>query len=423
MTRVRFDLLMLALLCMGATNAHAIEDDATGDASLPFSDRLLGDVGGLRTTLANDGVDVTLHYSGDVWDVVSGGKKRIATYLDYTELRANIDGEKLFGIAGNSMSIAFTNSNGTRTNGSTVGSIQGIDNSEVASNGVRLYEAWVQQNFLADQISLRLGVQDLNVDSEFSATPISDNFLQPGMQLGQSFAGSGRNGPPSFPYDSAGARVRVKPTDESYVAVAAYDGIPGEAGTVSGDPVRFDRKDGVLFVGEAGISPEAEGGGDGVNKLAVGVWHYTGGVPEQINPALEGTAEGVYALSSYRFYHDAQDRNLGAFLRGGAAADATAETDWDLEAGLVANGFMPTRPDSEIGAGLALAHNGNAYMQAQDAAGTPARRLETAYEVYYRDKVAQGIVLQPDMQYIVHPGTDPQLDNAFVVGARLDVMF
>jgi porin len=213
----------------------------------------------------------------------------------------------------------------------------------------------------------------------------------------------------------------VKPTAETYIAVAAYDGIPGDARTTSGDDIHFNNKDGLLLVGELGFSPEADAK-DQMDKLAVGVWHYTGGIPELIDPAQEGTAEGFYALASKRFYHQGA-RNLGAYLRGGAAADATAQTNWDLESGIVANGWMPSRPDSEIGAGVALAHNGDAYMTAQEAAAVPAQHMETAYELYYRDTVARGVNLQPDMQYIVNPGTNPALADAWLVGMRLDVAF
>ena len=31
--------------------------------------------------------------------------------------------------------------------------------------------------------------------------------------------------------------------------------------------------------------------------------------------------------------------------------------------------------------------------------------------------------VQPDLQYVVHPGTDPALDDALVAGVRLEISF
>ena len=387
------------------------------EAPPSYDDKLLGDGGGARAKLVDAGIDVNLHYSGDVWDVLGGGTKRIATYLDYIELRTNLDGEKLFGIKGNTISVSLIDGNGTRTNGSTVGSIQGIDNNEVPSNGVRLYEAWVQQEFFDGRASLKVGIEDLNYD--FDSTHISDNFLQPTMQLGQSLAGSGRNGPSTFPYDSLAARLKVKPTEETYIQAAAYDGVPGDPRTNSGDPIHLNRQDGLLLMGEVGFSRN-----DDMDRLAIGTWHYTRDLANLANPAVQSKAQGIYALSSYRFYQDAvKQRDLGAYWRGGAADGDTQQTNWDMQTGIVGHGWVSTRPQGEFGLGVALAHNGAAYLHAQEAAGTPSTHMESVYELYYRDSVARGITLQPDLQYIVDPGTDPDIRNAWVTGLRLDVAF
>ncbi|MBX9726719.1 MAG: carbohydrate porin [Rickettsiales bacterium] len=152
-----------------------------------------------RDALADAGVEFSLTYDGDLAGVADGGLKRLVTYLDFIEFRTTFDNEKLFGLKGNTVSFSLIDSNGTTTNGSTVGSTQGTNNSEVGpgGNGVRLYEAWVQQNFLDDRVSVLLGVHDLN--TEFVATTVSDNFITPTFQIGQTFAQSGENGPSVFP--------------------------------------------------------------------------------------------------------------------------------------------------------------------------------------------------------------------------------
>jgi porin len=422
-------LTMLASL-MATSSAYALDNVQHSKTPEPapshatYDDKLLGDVGGARNKLANAGIEVSLDYQGDVWSVLDGGKKRRTTYLDFIELRTNLDGEKLFGIKGNTVSLSLIDSNGTTTNASTVGSTQGIDNSEVAVNGVRVYEAWMEQNFFDDHLSFLFGLHDLN--TEFASTPVSDNFLTPTMQIGQSFAQSGANGPSVFPTTSLAGRVKVKPTDDSYVAVAAYDGIPGNPNRTTGDAVHFGKKDGLLLVGEAGFTPKATGSEAALNKLALGVWKYTSARDDLSDVDLNGdpvkrTAQGVYALSSARIYYDVKaERSLSAFLRGGVADGDTAQVDYDVEAGLVATGFVPSRPEGELGLGVSRAHNGDAYITS--VAGV-SERNETSFELYYRDVLCRGVTLQPDMQYVVNPGTDTVTDDAFIVGARLGVSF
>jgi porin len=44
---------------------------------------------------------------------------------------------------------------------------------------------------------------------------------------------------------------------------------------------------------------------------------------------------------------------------------------------------------------------------------------ETTLEGTYRWQVAQGLFLQPDLQYVIHPAAAHGLPNALVVGLRI----
>ena len=54
-------------------------------------------------------------------------------------------------------------------------------------------------------------------------------------------------------------------------------------------------------------------------------------------------------------------------------------------------------------------------------AATGAEGHETAIELTYRARITDGLEVQPDIQYIVNPGTDPALDNALVFGIRIEL--
>jgi porin len=38
-------------------------------------------------------------------------------------------------------------------------------------------------------------------------------------------------------------------------------------------------------------------------------------------------------------------------------------------------------------------------------------------------RVTEWLTVQPDVQYVVNPGTDPALDDALVVGLRFEIAF
>lgn len=408
---------------LGTAMSIAVSAYAAEDAKDPYEDSLLGHWGGLRDKMSNVGIEPTIEYKADIWSVTSGGKRHDTVFNDNLDIKFEIDNEKLLGIKGNRAMISFLNNNGGEPNAHGVGSVQGIDNIETSTNTFKLYELWSEQSFFNDKLAVLLGVHDLN--SEFDVTDMSANFLKPTMQIGQAFAQSGKNGPSIFPNTSLAARVKVKPTQNTYLSAAAFDGVPGNPDKPHGTHIELHKKDGLLLISEAGITPKAPEGTDGEpNKLAIGGWTYTEKADDLVdvdgsgNPTKKRSA-GAYMLSSYQFYTNTKtNKNAGAFFRAGIADSDTVQVDWDYELGLVGRGWVPTRADGEIGVGMSQSHNGDKYMQSVSGA---ADRNEYSYELYYRDTVVNGLSVQPDLQYVVNPGTDQVTKDATVVGIRFDV--
>ena len=413
---------MTALVASTVLSSVAWADDP---APAPFEDKLLGDVGGERQKLSDAGVDVTLEYKGDFWSVPSGGIKHGGNYDDNLDIKFDFDGEKLFGIKGNKARFWLLNNFGGTPNASRVGSLQAIDNIEVKKSSFRLYEAWVEQALCDDKLSLLVGVHDLN--SEFDVTDMSANFIKPTFQIGQAFAGTGKNGPAVFPHPSLAFRATLKPIEDTYVSAGVFDAVPDSLTNQRGTHLHLRSSDGMLLIAEAGYTPKVPDQADSSpDKIAVGAWMYskeTGDLSDVDgagNPVQRRLA-GAYFLSTYQFYHDkAAGEDIGVFFRSGIANGDATQADWDYEVGFVGNGWVPTRPDDEIGIGLSQAHNSNHYMTSVSNA---ADRNEYGFELYYRDKVMKGVTLQPDLQYIINHGTSTRTKNTTVIGLRLDINF
>lgn len=256
------------------------------------------------------------------------------------------------------------------------------------------------------------------------------NFLLPTFGVTQDLAQTGENGPSIFPTAALGARVHAKLSDDLYMQAAAYDAVAGDPDRPHGTHITLDRNDGALLIAETGYVPQGPANEDAeFNKLALGAWTYTKGVDDLRDVDRRGTPvrrknEGIYLLSSYRFYNEeSSEKALGVVMRAGLANADVNQTRWSVQAGVVANGWIVSRPDSEIGIGYSYARNSGKYERLVKALGGLADAGEGIWEFYYHDELGYGISFQPDVQYIVNPGADPVVDNALVAGLRVGVSF
>lgn len=385
--------------------AQAAEDNTPNFAE----DKLSGDWGGLRTGLYKSGYDVSVDYTADFWRNLSGGVSKGNRVNDNLKLVVDVDGEKAFGSQGTSAHFFVLNNFGGRIN-DLVGSNGGIDNMEVPEQAFKLFEAWVQQNFWDDKVSILAGLHDLN--TEFYVTDTSGLFINPTYGIGTEMAATGDNGPSVFPYSSLGARIKVAPTENTYVMGAIYDGVPGDPNRPRGTHVRFNDKDGALNVVEAGLQD------DSIGHYGVGMWNYTAKRPDLVVAGKMANSRGVYFLADHSFYqNDAQD--ISAFFRLGLTDGNVEQFKSNTSLGLVASGFVPGRPDGKIG--FAVTRNANSSKFKEANAGVDSN--ETQWELTYSDTVLPSVTIQPDLQYTVNPGTDPALDNAWTAGLRVAVNF
>ncbi len=94
-----------------------------------------------------------------------------------------------------------------------------------------------------------------------------------------------------------------------------------------------------------------------------------------------------------------------------------------IGAGLVASGVFPGRTDDQLGIGVAMARNGSGYIAAQQQAELPVSPAETAIELTYNAQVTSWLAMQPDLQYVISPDTDPRRRNATVAQLRFELSF
>ena len=162
----------------------------------------------------------------------------------------------------------------------------------------------------------------------------------------------------------------------------------------------------------------------------LGAWGYTArfpGIEETLGlPAsLHHGNNGFYAFAHGPLYHEpgSEDEGLQGWIRFGIADGRISQLDQYLGAGLVYTGALPGRDADQLGLAVAVARNGDSFQRFAALAGTPVNHRERNVEVTYRIEATDWLALQPDIQWIVHPGTDPSLRNAFVAGLRVEIGF
>ncbi len=352
---------------------------------------------------AQSGVEIDAGYTLDAFSLARGGVDPGGALIHHAEAGALFDGERLVGVVGLTASFRLLASAGTALSERRVGDVQVVSSIE-APRAVRLFEAWAEQRLSEGRVGLLVGVRDLN--AEFAASDAAGLFVGAAHGIGTELAQTGLNGPSIFPITALSVRADYVSPSGAFARVAAFDGVAGDPDRPARTSLLLDRDDGALLIAEVGATHEGAW-----RKVALGAWGYTEQF-DQIDGPSQAPSYGAYVIAEREW----TDR-VTAYARLGWANPEVHQTGVAWAAGIVSGG-LASRPDDEMGLGVAAAHNTSRYLRVlrQDAA---ADRAEYVVELTYRAILSSRISVQPDVQYIVQPGTDPSLDDALLIGVRV----
>lgn len=417
---VRLARLMFAALVV--SNVAAAED--APDWNL---ETLSGDWGGSRSALYDKGVTVELAHKSDLLANVSGGVAPGGVWLMNTEAAISLDMDRLAGWEGGSALIQYHVQHGDQPkdfNGAYVGSFAGVSNIETGTSTGQFYQAWLQQNFADDSLSLLGGLYA--IDSEFYVTDSSGLFLQPPYGMSAEMAQTGRNGPPVFPMGALALRLKYS-NSGFYAQGALTDGVPGNPNDPHGTQIRLDKGDGTLAVAEFGFSPEVADGQ--YNKTAIGLWRYSATAErdatldptdvDALGNPLQHKDMGAYIIAERTLLVESDDpaRGLSGFVRFGVVNKDIYQSDWSGSIGLNYQGLFDGRADDAAGIAVTTSHASDWYR------ALAAESFETVVEITYRAQLQPWLAVQPTVQRIFNPGMNAALPDAWVIGARLEAAF
>ncbi|MBV9560107.1 MAG: carbohydrate porin [Bradyrhizobium sp.] len=449
---------------LAATHALAQEgkktdDDKPADPDTGESTIEEKTLGLLPNPLQKYGIKFAATYIGEVLGNASGGLKQGAIYDGRLNLAVDVDLQKLVGINKFTFHANMFQIHGdglSRSNLQNFFVVSGIE----ALPSTRLYEAYFEKQWGEKKVSLKFG--QLAADSEFFNTKYADVFTNASMGWPAITSVDLPSGGPSPPLAAMGTRLLVNITDQLSVLGGVFDG--NQAGPGSGDAQERDRyginfriNDPPLLLGQIQYAWNNKKGDPRLSgQIKLGGWQHFGSFADQrlasngVSLAasassgaplfLSGDA-GAWAVFEQQVYRVPQsdDRGIGLFARlAGAPADRNL-IDLYGDAGIEFIGLGNDRPDDKFGIAAGYAHVSK-RAQALDAdyralinPNWPMRSFEGLLTAVYQYQVRDGWTLQPNFQYLIHPGggaTNPSgslagraLKNATVFGVRTTLKF
>lgn len=450
-----WSMLLGAICLMGNPTIYAESPtDAQADAA-PILEReqVTGDWFGTRPLLSDRGFEVFGNYTAEVWGNTSGGLKTGAVYTGLLNFGATWNLEKAVGWKGASLSTTWSWLSGRDASQDLVGNFLTISNI-AGFNTLRMFELWFQQCLLDDKISIRLG--QLAADSEFMISDYSGLFINGTFGWAPITSMNIPNGGPAFPMGAPGGRLAIHPVDWLTFQTAVFQGnVFAQNVNRHGFRWRLDAQTGYTFFNEAQFRWNHRDGETGLpGQLKSGVWFQTGQSADTLNTTTDSGNSGYYLVLDQMLYREPgepatcpgkdgksaadgkatksfkspvapekSDQGLGWFGRAGFAPADRNFISFYFDTGLSYKGLIPTRDNDTIGIGFGCARLSNgARNSLADGGSTPAG-AEMVIEFTYQAAITPSLVVQPDLQYIIHPGATTGPGNALVIGARASVTF
>lgn len=426
-SKTTFTVLLLSAILTGAplfagdgsVKALVIDDDA------PFSDRLLGDWGGMRSTFADRGLTVNLDGTYSLQSVAMGGSRfgHDEGNVFSGELGLVLDTGKA-GLWPGGFLSAQVEGRGGDSLLRRAGTTSPVNNDallplfpgSLRDGGWGLTELAYAQ-FLSEQFGLVMGL--INTDTG-DANPIAgslgsdDHFLNTGL-LFSPVASS------TIPNVTPGGGVIWLPSEANHFKFL----VVGSNETAGHDP--FDRYDGTTILGEWATKFEHADRPTGMTFTAsysidqerlritddprVLVADYVGGVP------LASTKDSWAIMwNGYHFLRGDETEGWGLFGRFGVSDGDPNPIRWAGAAGIGGTGLLPGRNEDRWG--LGFFHQSFADDGLLAAAGIEE---ETGAELFYNIALGRGTNLTFDVQVV--DSAVPRIDTVVVVGARVGVRF
>ena len=344
----------------------------------------------------------------DSWANLRGGNYRGVGIIGNLNLKVELDTKKLNWWEGGKFVLYGLAIYGRRPSLS-VGDYQ-YTSSIDAFDTIEPYQAYYEHTFPNNKGSFLLGIHDFTTEFSvlsYAVTLINSSFSTPSTitQIPYSF----------YPYTGLGARVLSEIDRNFYLLAGAYDGKPTNQIHSRSIDLGLSSDDGAYLISELGYQSKK---GERNKKIALGAW-YNSGIYTDMNGELKRSNAGSYLIGEQQLWQEQNnsEQGVGVFAQLGQARSDRNYNPWYFGAGLNYKGLFYARPKDTLTLAFNLASSSSSY-RAQHANTDKSERV---VEFSYRSQLTKSITITPDLQWVINPGTQKDLDNSLIFFIRSEV--
>ena len=417
--------LSLALLPLMAAMTSAQAESAF-DSQGQY---LLGDWNGKRTELAQQGVKFEANLLTDTAYLADGGRNEGADPLTSAQLwlGTQLDMEKLAGWDGVTVRAVATARQGQST---SVRDLQGDAAQWANVQGTfgrgnqdsRLTELSIEKNYKEQGLSIKAGRLGLGMDFNVMACDFASTAFC-AAQMGKWQGNIWMN----TPVAQWGARVKQQLNPDVAVQVGVYEFNPDNGNGAKegqGWSLDTDNADGVTIPAEVIWTPKSLVNGLPGSYRVGGMYNTADDVANQKDVATgEGknrTFAGWLAVEQQLTSTGNGRQGLHSFANFTWHDRDTNKVDNSQQLGLKYIGLVDSQPNDILGLAVNRVHVNDRFADSRPVYDASA---EYNIELNYSYNATKWLMLRPNLQYVINPGSSNKVDNALVLGLTTRVIF
>ncbi|MFV5590978.1 carbohydrate porin [Acinetobacter variabilis] len=420
--------LSLALLPLMAAMTSAQAESAF-DSQGQY---LLGDWNGKRTELAQQGIKFEANLLTDTAYLADGGRNEGADPLTSAQLwlGTQLDMEKLAGWDGVTVRAVATARQGQST---SVRDLQGDAAQWANVQGTfgrgnqdsRLTELSIEKNYKEQGLSIKAGRLGLGMDFNVMACDFASTAFC-AAQMGKWQGNIWMN----TPVAQWGARVKQQLNPDVAVQVGVYEFNPDNGNGAKegqGWSLDTDNADGVTIPAEVIWTPKSLVNGLPGSYRVGGMYNTADDVANQKDVAIgEGenrTFAGWLAVEQQLTSTGNGRQGLHSFANFTWHDRDTNKVDNSQQLGLKYIGLMDSQPNDILGLAVNRVHVNDRFAEGSLAKVDYDASAEYNIELNYSYNATKWLMLRPNLQYVINPGSSNKVDNALVLGLTTRVIF
>lgn len=417
------------------------EEAAVQPSGFKKEEHLTGDWGGARDRLFVEGVDLFGFYNSILNGNVSGGiHPRHATYVDDAFVGFKFDLEKLAGWRGGMLVVSGINRNGDDLTTKYVGSIFSVQQS-VGGQRPFLYQVYLQQKFLEDRLTAKLG--RFSASDDFNGSPLY------GYSVNNGIDGDIRNVLfdtrfSAYPFAVWSAVVLYDPTPEFNVKLGVFQTSDDMfENDDNGLNWGIEDSDGYTAIAQFGWSPQfwkrpvSSLTSDSKSNQPVEMKGYPGhywigftysewDLYPRFGGGFDDRSYGFYVHADQMVYQETagSDQGLTVFVASGYYPQSEISiVPFQVNVGLNYKGLFPGRDRDHTMLHFIYGDLSREYAHSVRRPGGSLAESEKVIEVAHRFQLTPWSYFQPDVQYVIDPGGTGDIPNALVIGAQMGFTF